>query len=138
MSDTTVTTRATHLDRVQMQRLCDWARIVRTSFPRSHGPYLVGSARTRPDWRDVDVRLILPDDAYDALAAVVNVDRLGFAIALWGQRATELPIDFQIQRMTEANERHPGKRHPLGMESQLNIAGDGGPTNGSRTKGRRR
>ena len=121
--------RATYLDRVQMQRLCDWSRVVRRTFEHSHGPYLVGSARERRDWRDVDVRLILPDDQYDQLAAVMNVDRLGFTIALWGQEVTGLPIDFQVQRMTEANERFPGagNRHPLGMTHQEHIAGDGGP-----------
>jgi len=30
-------------------------------------PYLVGSSLQRPDFRDVDVRLILPDEEYDAL-----------------------------------------------------------------------
>ena len=32
-----------------------------------HPPYLVGSAIMGKQWRDVDVRLILPDDEWDAL-----------------------------------------------------------------------
>lgn len=119
--------RATHLDRVQHQRLQDWARVVRRSFAdASSGPYLVGSAIARADWRDVDVRVILADELYDALATVVDVDRLGFAFALWGQQATGLPIDFQIQRQTEANERHLGHRHALGL-GNVTARGDGGP-----------
>lgn len=119
-------TRVTYLDRVQNQRLQDWARIVRRSFVGAGGPYLVGSAIERADWRDVDVRLILADAEYDALAAVLDVDRLGFVFAAWGQQATGLPVDFQVQRQTEANERHPGRRNALGIGVDA-VKGDGGP-----------
>lgn len=79
------------------------------------GVYLVGSAGERADFRDVDVRLILPDERFDAL--------FGHAPELWGLFCyavsrqlgadTGLPVDFQVQRQTEANEKH-GPRNPLG------------------------
>ena len=120
--------RVTHLNRVQTQRLQDWARVVRGTFRDSHGPFLVGSAMERADWHDVDVRVIMPDDQYDDLAAIIDVDRLGIAFGLWGQETTGLPIDFQIQRMTEANERFPGagRRNALGIGPHT-AEGDGGP-----------
>jgi len=78
--------------------------------------YLVGTVNERPDFRDVDVRLILPDDRFDAL--------FGHSPALWGafcyatsrwlSADTGLPIDFQVQRQTEANEKYGEKtRNPL-------------------------
>ena len=77
-------------------------------------PYLVGSALTTAEHRDVDVRMILSDSVYDHLVAVVNIPALNVAYSLWGQRVTGLPIDFQVQRFTEANAEHTGRRHPIG------------------------
>ena len=86
-------------------------------------PYLVGSAARGKTWRDVDVRLILPDEEFDALFPEHHQpDRLNgrwsllcAAIAELGRLRTGLPIDFQIQRMSEANERYDGVRHALGL-----------------------
>lgn len=39
--------------------------IVRDYF--GHVPYHVGSSLDRKDWRDVDVRLILPDNEFDVV-----------------------------------------------------------------------
>lgn len=91
-----------------------------------HYPYLVGSALERRDYRDVDVRLILPDKEFDRLfrageltALAPQADALWSlmcaSIAEWLRRRTGLPIDFQIQRMTQANEEHSGPRHALGL-----------------------
>ena len=105
---------------------------IRHVFPE-HGPYLVGTAAERKSWHDVDVRLILTDDSYDRLAEAVTpvgMAFLGLAIGEYLASRTGLPIDFQIQRMTEANEHHgAGKgtcRNPLGTRSLLNYEGDGG------------
>ena len=86
-------------------------------------PYLVGSCLNRPDYRDVDIRVILDDERYDALFPRPNrIDPLRHLIekALTDHyvAATGLRIDFQIQRQTEANDRHPGVRHPLGVYPQ--------------------
>lgn len=88
-----------------------------------HLPYLVGSAARGKTWRDVDVRLILPDEEFDALfpdyAPPGRVNGrwalLCAAISELGKLRTGLPIDFQIQRMSEANERYDGVRHALGV-----------------------
>jgi len=41
---------------------------------------------------------------------------------------TGMPIDFQVQRRTEANEKHPGKmRNPIGLRSMVNFRGDAAP-----------
>ena len=77
--------------------------------------YLVGSALTSPNWRDVDIRVILDDDAYDDLARNVVPAILNLSISVWGRKVTGLPIDFQIQRMTDANAEFSGRRNALGM-----------------------
>ena len=81
-------------------------------------PYLVGSCLVRPDFRDVDIRVILDDARYDALFPRPHEDPLRHLIekALTEHyvAATKLRIDFQIQRRTDA-QRHSGYRHPLGI-----------------------
>ncbi len=85
-----------------------------------HIPYHVGSSVTSKQWRDVDVRLILPDDEFkdlfgDNQSAETN-PKLGavtLAFATLGQQMTGLPIDFQIQPQTWANEHYPGGRGAL-------------------------
>lgn len=79
-------------------------------------PYQVGSSLTeKRDWRDVDVRLILEDEEYDALFGPEALDRrvLEMAFTALGRDLTKLPIDFQIQRRTEANAEFPGVRSAL-------------------------
>lgn len=87
-------------------------------------PYLVGSCCTGKEWRDVDVRLILDDAEYDALIGPVpgGLERangkwaaLCMAFSALGQQMTGLPIDFQIQRRTQANELYDGPREALGL-----------------------
>jgi hypothetical protein len=94
-------------------------------------PYLVGSAMQRPGFRDVDVRLILADDEYDALFAERRglwalLSRLGSTHL---RAKTGLPIDFQIQRQSEANAKFGNlagtPRNPLGSRSLLDFAGGG-------------
>ena len=81
------------------------------------GVYLVGSVLERPDWRDVDVRMILDDEDFDRLFASSELwETFCYAVSGALRADTGLPIDFQVQRMTEANERHPGagRRNSLG------------------------
>ena len=91
------------------------------------GCYLVGSAIERPDWRDVDVRFILSDEEFSNLfpdavttsAAWEHDPRwaiLNTGISWWLRNATGLPVDFQFQPQTWANERHNKMRHALGMQ----------------------
>jgi hypothetical protein len=94
-------------------------------------PYLVGSATKRPDFRDVDVRLILTDEDFDYwfCGRVMLWSLVCMAIGRHLADVTGLPIDFQIQRMTEANAKHPGpsSRVPMGMKARP-FAGGGDAT----------
>ena len=89
-------------------------------------PYLVGSATQRPDYRDVDVRVILFDDEFlqmfpgraDANARMESNLRCSIVCSLVSQllsRSTGLPVDFQIQSMTQANTEKGTNRIPLGI-----------------------
>ena len=83
-------------------------------------PFQVGSSLHSKAWRDVDVRLILDDAEFEArfgsnpssetnpkLAAIT------LAFAALGSQMTGLPVDFQIQPRTWANDRYPGPRSAL-------------------------
>lgn len=90
-------------------------------------PYLVGSATKRPDYRDIDLRVILDDDEFlqlfpgrvDAKARMESNIRWSLICSLVSRylaMATGLPIDFQIQSQTQANaENAAGYRIPLGI-----------------------
>lgn len=109
-------TRAYYLIVSEVELLRTWGREVRTMFDAM--PYHVGSSLYKSDYRDVDVRLILDDDAVLDLGTRLNLPRLNLAVSLWGQKVTGLPIDFQIQPRTEANEYTPQTGHyrnPIGM-----------------------
>lgn len=84
--------------------------------------YLVGSSLVRRDYRDVDVRMIMDDDAYakvfgDATQATINPlwSLVSSAVSLWLSQQSGLSVDFQVQQMTLANLQHAGKRHFLGL-----------------------
>lgn len=85
-----------------------------------HGSvFLVGSSIKRRDFRDVDVRVILTDEEFDQLFPGLwseesfRPDLHGLwslmcaSISEWLKARTGLPIDFQVQRMTQANVDHP-------------------------------
>lgn len=92
--------------------LQDFGEHVRRAF--GHIPYHVGSSLEKKDgWRDVDVRLILPDDEW-AVAGFGEPDRehgnakwvsTCLAWSAFGKALTGLPIDFQIQQQTHANDK---------------------------------
>lgn len=118
--------RATYLLQSDFERLEEWCRNVRRIFKRP--PYLVGSATQRPDYRDVDLRMILSDEDFDeAWCDVVKVRLMNRAISVWGQQETGLPIDFQIQRQTEANAEFTGMRQAMGIRDWSQIPTSGVP-----------
>lgn len=86
-------------------------------------PYLVGSAARGKEWRDVDVRLMLPDDEFESLFPLHRKpDRqdgkwglICAALSELARMRTGLPVDFQIQKTSWANERYSGVRHALGI-----------------------
>lgn len=87
--------------------------------------YLVGSCLERADWRDVDVRFIMEDPAFDALFPGTLKNKtwkfdarwllLTASISAHLAAATGLPIDFQFQPQTHANDRHKGSRSAIGL-----------------------
>ena len=85
--------------------------------------YIVGSALERADWRDVDVRLILGDAEFAVLFPDAGQHwefdprwlLLTVCISERLSKITGLPVDFQFQPQTHANERHPGRRSAVGM-----------------------
>lgn len=91
---------------------------------RAYGatPFLVGSALERPTYRDVDVRLILPDLRFEQLFGDEQTHGMNpfwvltcRTTSAYLAQHTGLPVDFQIQQFTAANKRYPDKRrHPLG------------------------
>lgn len=86
-------------------------------------PYLVGSALRGKKWRDVDVRLILADEEYeewgfgDPRYTHRNEKWVAMVLAFsaLGKHMTGLPIDFQIQQRSYANELYPFYRSALGI-----------------------
>ncbi len=120
--------RASFLSPPDFHRL-NWAcRPITEAFGEC--PYLVGSALTRPDFRDIDIRLILDDDTVERMFGASSFGihesgngqavRLLLNIALSDliAKAAGLPwpIDFQIQSMSEANvPEHKGVRNPMGV-----------------------
>jgi hypothetical protein len=114
---------ASYLSQLQLFHLDQACSVIRQAFGHRGGPYLVGSAQTRPDFRDVDVRLILDDEDFDALDSMVRIF-INLTTSAWLSQRTGLPIDFQIQQQTAANANHPGRRNPLGGRSLQNFSGD--------------
>lgn len=91
------------------------------------GIYVVGSCLDRADWRDVDVRFIVADKVFarwfpgagDIAHARWEFDPrwllLTVALSDWLKKQTGLPVDFQFQPQSHANERHKGPRNAVGM-----------------------
>ena len=101
-------------------------------------PYLVGSALERPDFRDVDVRVLYDDKRFDREFGDGYGKRVGrfdprrvrylnAALSTWGQRETGLPIDFQVQRQTEANAAYDGARNAMGVRDWRSVTTSGVP-----------
>lgn len=87
-----------------------------------HTAYQVGSTLTQKrGWKDVDVRMLLPDDEYaaifgDPLTSKHNAPKLimwNLAWSILGRHMTRLPIDFQIQQEALANSEFDGVRSAL-------------------------
>lgn len=97
-----------------------------------HTAYHVGSSLTSKQWRDVDVRLLLPDEEFDRLfgqpeSSEVNskLAAITLAFCALGKAMTGLPIDFQIQKQTTANEKYPNRRSALvEIEPRLTTAAE--------------
>lgn len=97
--------------------LAKFGIIVRDFF--HHPAYHVGSSLDSKDWRDVDVRLILPDDEFEELFGRIKntsnkkLAAITLAFSALGKEMTGLPIDFQIQPQSWANREFNGRRSAL-------------------------
>lgn len=109
----------------QRFRLDEACRVFKEAFP-SYGVFLVGSVMERPDFRDVDVRAIVPDEVFATLYPTCDPKNPAWdtywhlsmaALSLYLRQSTGLPIDFQVQQATAANEEfpEPWKRNALGF-----------------------
>lgn len=117
--------RATQLGPAEVRLLDDWAKALREMFPDALGVLHVGSSLTRADWRDIDVRVVLPDSNFETLRLVMRPRRLNLALTLWGQRVTGLPIDCQIQPLAKSSE-YPHVQcpvRPLGCRDSEGVEG---------------
>lgn len=107
----------------QQQLLRDWAKEVVETF-NGEMVYQVGtslSSDKSKTHRDVDIRVMLETKKFWRLARVVDINRLNLVISLWGQQATGLPIDFQIQDQDYANAHHSSKQKKF--RSAVGIGG---------------
>lgn len=85
-----------------------------------YGCYLVGSCGERRDFRDVDVRYVMRDEAFDAMFSGERRNPfwslLSVAISSWLSDQCGFSVDFQIQSQAHANSgQHEGRRNPLGV-----------------------
>lgn len=85
--------------------------------------YLVGSSVSYATWRDVDVRIILPNDRFAELFPGLNGNPRTHPLwslvcsstSLWLGQATGLPVDFQVQSQAKASFYQGQPRVPLGL-----------------------
>lgn len=94
----------------QCRLLIEWANTLYDMCPGAGGPFLVGSAIQRADYRDVDLRIIMDDDKVAAIP--LDLRYFNMAVSLWGQQVTGLPIDFQVQPVSAAD-KYRGQRHAI-------------------------
>ena len=86
-------------------------------------PYLVGSVLTRPDHRDIDVRIMLDDATFERVFGgdglwVTNgsLTLANMALSAMAREMTGLEIDCQIQRKSDANAVYGSeRRQPLAL-----------------------
>lgn len=107
--------------------LDDWAAELKRMWKGDVYSILhVGSSAksdTDKPWRDVDVRIVVSDMEHDLIAAHIDVLRLNFLLSLWGRQVTGLPIDCQLQTLTESSTEHRDKwRNSLGLRAQITGA----------------
>lgn len=99
------------------------------------GCFLVGSALERPDWRDVDVRLIMSDEEFAVLFPSIEPKNcqwefdtrwllMTVSISEHLSKITGLPVDFQFQPQTFANAWHKGPRNAMGIRIKQNTGAD--------------
>lgn len=107
--------RASYLSVVEQFALFDACRIVCAAYWETGKLYQVGSSLTRPDYRDVDLRMMVSDEEFAVMFGgeaeyPLRLQMLNAAISTWLAKRTGLNIDFQFQSMTQGNQ-HDGRRN---------------------------
>jgi len=100
---------------------------VRSAFDGDVAYHVGSSLENKDGWRDVDVRLIVDDEKYAAMdlgdpkQQHHNKKWVSTCLAwsAFGKALTGLPIDFQIQQRSYANEKYPHKRSALFVVCEL-------------------
>lgn len=116
--------RSTDLTTVQLHAL-DHAVLLVNRGLGTPSTYLVGSVLTDRNHRDVDVRTMLDDEEFDRLFPSVQLWGLFcYLVSRWLSAEVGLPVDYQVQKTSIANERHHGMRNPLGRERLFAGGGD--------------
>ena len=117
--------RVMYLSVEELWRLSNACRPIEDAFG-GHNVWIVGSCLDRANYRDVDLRVILPDDEYTKMFHATKYGVDGMSTGLFDQflmliqtsisamlrETTRLPIDFQVQSQTESNQ-YNGKRNPV-------------------------
>ena len=115
------------LTTTEMYELDAACRLISRAFDGGP-PYLVGTAGLggADSYRDVDVRLMLDDDEFaEVCPTLARWELLCVAFSAYLRERTGLPVDFQIQRTREANEKYGDRpRNPLGMGRIFAGGGD--------------
>lgn len=111
--------RAHYIGAPEFFRLDQACRIVCDAFDFGYGVFLVGSSLRTREYRDVDLRCIISDEDFERLFP--GAGEASWRHPLWSlmcssislqlSQASGLPIDFQIQSMTEANRDYPSPEH---------------------------
>lgn len=105
------------------------------SWADHYGCYVVGSVLERPDWRDIDVVLIMDDAAFAREFPDAEVRGgawehdpkwliLTIAISAWLSEQVGYPVDFKFQPQTHANAMHKGNRNAIGFRFASTRDGD--------------
>lgn len=113
--------RANYLTVAQFYTLNHACKLLTKAFGQR--TYLVGSCLERANYRDVDLRCILDDETFDFFftsadnaSGSARCKLMGVAMSEYLAKLTGLPIDFQFQRRTDANEEFDtAARHAIGM-----------------------
>jgi hypothetical protein len=118
------------LTTAEMYNLDAACRIIDRAFGGGP-PYLVGTAGIggAGAYRDVDVRLMLDDEEFATVCpTLARWELLCMAVSAYLRERTGLPVDFQVQRTREANEKYGDRpRNPLGMGRIFAGGGDATP-----------
>jgi len=109
---------ASYLTVPQFHRL-NWAcRPIHDAFGVT--PFLVGSVQTRPDYRDVDLRMPMgQNERWYGTEFVIEDEQIrlliNIAISELLRQQTGLPIDFQLQPLDEWESYDTSLRNPMGV-----------------------